>query len=365
MQLSERKKKILKAVVDEYINTAEPVGSKAIAANSGLGISSATIRNEMAELTSLGYLEQPHTSAGRIPSAKGYRLYVDELMHRHRLTVEEAEDINHALNVRLDELDRLLAESGRAISQMTNYPTFVMAAHAARTVVQRFDFIFIDETSFIAVVMVDKNTIRNKLIRVAAPVDNAWLQKLSAVMNTNLAGLGREGMTPNVIAACEQAVDDSGGAVASVVAFALEVLGEADDSGAYFAGTSKLLEHPEFRDVDKAQKMLTVMSPESHALRSLTQPAENGMQIIIGPENLAEELRDTSVVVAKYDVGDNMQGIIGVVGPTRMDYAKITAKLGYFAETMTRLFNGEQRPVQQIAQSSLAKEAYILDGEEE
>ena len=194
MELSERKKQILRAVVENYIQTAEPVGSKAIVASAGLKVSSATIRNEMAELENLGYLEQPHTSAGRIPSPKGYRLYVNELMEEHRLTMQEAEKINEALNLKIREMDQVMSEAGKIISQLTKYPTFALTKGNSKVVIRRYDLLMVEENAFIAVVMTDNSVVKNKLIRMPDALSDTQLQLLSAVLNSSFVGLTREEM---------------------------------------------------------------------------------------------------------------------------------------------------------------------------
>ena len=162
MELTNRKKRILRAIVEIYIATAEPVGSKAVAQQAGLDISSATIRNEMADLTEMGYLEQPHTSAGRIPSPLGYRLYVNELMGEHRLTMQETQRINDALNVKMEELDRVIDRAGKVLSQISDYPVFTAAAPKKRVTVKRYDLLMVEENAFIAVVMTDSSVVRRR-----------------------------------------------------------------------------------------------------------------------------------------------------------------------------------------------------------
>ena len=175
--ISERKKKILAAVVDEYVRTAEPVGSKSIAANAGLGCSSATIRNELAELVSLGYLEQPHTSAGRVPTPMGYRMYVNELMEKQRLSLEETEDINRRMNQKLRELDDTISDVSRLASQLTDYPALALTTRTAVTI-KRFDIIYVDANTFIIVVMLSDNKVKNKLVKLPVSVDQKLVQRL-------------------------------------------------------------------------------------------------------------------------------------------------------------------------------------------
>ena len=341
MDLSGRKKKILAAVVEEYIRTAEPVGSKTVAQTADLGCSSATIRNELAELASMGYLEQPHTSAGRVPTPQGYRMYVNELMHRQKLSLEETEEINRSLNEKLRELDHLVSNVGALASSLTNYPAMAIAAPPPATI-KRFDLIYIDANTFIIVAMMSNNTVKNKLVRLPVSVGQDMIQRLSSVFNANFTDVTEERITPILIRSTERAVDDTMGLTGVIASFALEILSESQEAKTCVTGTNRLLSQPEFQDPAKAHELMSFMveNPEN-----LPVPAEGShMQILIGPENVNEALKDTSVVMASYDIGDNMRGVIGVVGPTRMDYAKVTARLSYFADSLTRMFGKGELP---------------------
>ena len=210
MEISQRKKKILAAVVDEYIRTAEPVGSKTIAQIAGLGCSSATIRNELSELTALGYLEQPHTSAGRIPSPQGYRFYVNELMERQRVSVEEAEAINARLSEKMEQLDKLMSDAGKLAGQLTGYPALTLSAPRAATI-RRFDLLYIDANTFIIVVLLGDNTVKNKLVHLPFSVEQGQIQKLSALFNAGFTNIPEESVTPVLISATERAARDTMG----------------------------------------------------------------------------------------------------------------------------------------------------------
>jgi heat-inducible transcriptional repressor len=340
MDIGERKKRILRAVIDQYIQTAEPVGSKAIAAAIGMNISPATIRNEMADLESLGLLEQPHTSAGRIPTALGYRIYVNELMDEHRLSTQETEIINRALQSRIQQLDKLLSDAGRLTSQLTSYPAYALAASVTVITISRFDLIYIDTGDFIIVVLLSNKTVKNKLVHLPFPVERALLNKLQALFNASFTNITEDKITPVLLTATERASGDVIGLTAIIAAFAIEILSETKTRETHITGASNLLEYPEYRDVDKAQRLLRYLSDENELAR-LPVPEDNGgMKITIGPENLAEELRDSSVIVARYDAGDSMEGLIGVVGPTRMDYSKVAARLAYIARGLSWLFSG-------------------------
>ena len=223
MELSERKKQILRAVVENYIQTAEPVGSKAIVASAGLKVSSATIRNEMAELENMGLLEQPHTSAGRIPSPKGYRLYVNELMEEHRLSMQEAEKINEALNMKIREMDQVMTEAGKIISQLTKYPTFALTKGTKKAVITRYDLLMVEDNAFIAVLMTDTQAVKNKYFRVPAPVSQTQLQLLGTLLNTSFTGLTLEELGPALMRVGSHAAGEAYGLINLVVSFAMEI----------------------------------------------------------------------------------------------------------------------------------------------
>ncbi len=344
LELSDRKKQILRAVVENYIETAEPVGSKVISQSPGLHVSSATIRNEMAELEDMGFLEQPHTSAGRIPSHKGYRMYVNELMQRYKLTIEETEEINRGLKLRMQQLDRLLSDAGRLTALLTSYPAYALATASAQITISRFDLIYIDQNTFIIVAMLSNNVVKNKLVHIPTKVEAEFLVKLATVFNANFTNIREDDITYQLINITERAVGDACGIVSIIAAFAIETLNDAKTSETYITGASHLLEHPEFQDVGKAQKLLNYLSDERGLLKLPVPDNGKNVKITIGSENLADELKDSSVIVARYDAGDDMQGLIGIVGPTRMDYSKIAARLSYIARGLGGLLSGGQLP---------------------
>ena len=344
MGISERKKKILAAVVDEYIRTAEPVGSKAIAASAGLGCSSATIRNELAELVSLGYLEQPHTSAGRVPTPMGYRMYVNELMQKQKLSLEETEDINRRMNQKLRELDDTISEVSRLASQLTDYPALALTTRTAVTI-RRFDIIYVDANTFIIVGLLSDNTVKNKLEHLPVSVDQKLVQRLSSLFNAGFTNITADAVTPLLINSTERAADDTMGVTSVIAAFTIEVLSEAEAPSAYVSGENRLLNQPEFRDPDKAHRLMGYLSGGGYVLPPDGELDEaGGIRVLIGPENVAEELKDSSVVIATYDAGDNTKGMIGVIGPTRMDYSTVAAKLSILAAGLSKRLGGGVAP---------------------
>ena len=343
--ISERKKKILAAVVDEYIRTAEPVGSKTIAAHADLGCSSATIRNELAELVNMGYLEQPHTSAGRVPTPTGYRMYVNELMEKQKLSLEESEEINRRLNQRLHELGDTISDVGRLASQLTDYPALTLTTRAASTA-KRFDLIYVDANTFIIVIMLSDNSVKTKLVHLPVSVDQTMVHRLAALFNSGFTGIPEDQISPLLIHSTERAADDTMGLTSVIAAFTIEVLSQAKTPSAFVTGENRLLSQPEFRDPDKAHRLMSYLSAGGGAI---LPPGESfggtdEVRVLIGPENVAEELKDSSVVIASYDAGDNMRGLIGVVGPTRMDYGAVAAKLSFLAAGLSRRLGGGEAP---------------------
>ena len=338
MELSERKKRILRTIVESYIATAEPIGSKAIAEKAGLTCSSATIRNEMAELERIGLLEQPHTSSGRIPSPAGYRFYVNELMVEHTLSMQETQAINERLQLKMAELDRVIDQAGRVVSQLTNYPSFALTDRRQQATISRYDLLMLDQNSFIVVVMTNLNVVKNKLVRLPTDVNEPQLQLLNTLLNTSFVGKTADQLSPELMRMAEKAAGSAYGLISLVVSFAMEVLEDTGRSTVHTAGANRILEHTEYQDVDKAHELLSYLDRDSELAQLPSIMGDNGTTILIGPENISSALKDTSVVMASYDIGDGMRGVIGVVGPTRMDYAKVTARLSYFAESLSKMF---------------------------
>ena len=345
MELTDRKKQILKVVVEDYVRTTEPVGSKAIAAEMG-GVSSATIRNELSDLTELGYLEQPHTSAGRVPSPKGYRLYVNELMERQRLSIAETERINQSLQMRMEELDRVISQAGRAVSSLMNYPAYVAATGKKQMTARRFELLPVDEHSCIVVMMMGDNRVKSQLLRMQLKVDTEQMPTLVNLLNSNFTGISADEMNRRLMDVSEQVTPQMFLLLSQTIAYAADVLEEAGQKEVFIVGTSQLLKLPEFRDADKAHQLMSFLSDSKE---NLPVPDEGPMKILIGPENVSEALQDTSVVVASYDIGNDMRGLIGVVGPTRMDYGTVAARLSGFAEGLTRLFGKQELPPKEDA----------------
>ena len=344
MELTERKKKVLRSVVDLYIRTAEPVGSKVITELPDMQYSSATIRSEMADLTAMGYLEQPHTSAGRIPSAAGYRLYVDELMAEYRLSMDETKSINTAIEEKMQQVDKMMEKVAKLVSQATDLPAISMASRFGGVTVSRFDLILAGHGSFILVLMLSNDEVVNKLIKLPVSIEESDLKLLAALLNATMTELPVEEFNQSLLERVMRSAGNGANLVPVIVEFAVNTLNRQGSTNMAVAGQMRLLGQPEYRDVDKAQRVMTGLDEDALSNLPAVMQNSNGTQILVGAENVAQELKDTSVVVTKFDIGEGMQGMIGVVGPTRIDYAKVTARLSYFAESLSKMFGKPEHP---------------------
>ena len=344
MELSERKKKVLRSVVDLYIRTAEPVGSKAITELPDMNYSSATIRNEMAELTNLGYLEQPHTSAGRVPSAAGYRLYVDELMLDYRLSVDETKSITSAIEEKMNRVDKMMEKVAKLVSQATNLPAISAASRQGGAAVLKFNLLHSGTGSFILVLTLTGDKVVTKLIKLTVQVSETDLNLLTALLNATMTELPLEEFTAELMDKVMRSAGAAASLVPVIVDFTVEALKNHGSTNMAVAGQAKLLGLPEYRDVDKAQRVLASIDEDALSNLPAVMEGANGTKVLVGPENVADELKDTSVVMTKFDIGDGLQGMIGVVGPTRMDYAKVTARLSCFAENLSKMFAKPETP---------------------
>jgi heat-inducible transcriptional repressor len=333
MELSERKKQILKAIIGDYIRTAEPVGSKTLAARPELKFSSATIRNEMSELEEMGFLEKPHTSAGRIPSPAGYRLYVDELMGACE-PPEGDEDALNQMRGKVRELDRLVQEAGRLVSTLTNYASVAVTPYMNRTMLKQFEIISVDRSTFVIVVVTDTGLVKNKLVHTAAEVSKEESELLTYVLNQTLTGLSLDQITAERFDVVRRAAGLTA-LLAPVAEYLAELIEELGSQKVYLEGANKLLRFPEYRDTQKAQALLDYITDDRHLIP--VQRNADGIQFFIGPENGENPLSDASMIYAKYDIGTLGQGMIGIVGPTRMDYRNLSARLSRFAKGLNKL----------------------------
>ncbi|MBR6740083.1 MAG: heat-inducible transcription repressor HrcA [Clostridia bacterium] len=333
---NDRQKLILKALIDMYIDTAEPVGSKALAERLGLGLSSATLRNEMAALIEEGYLEQPHTSAGRIPTHKGYRLYVNELMNAYSLTREDVSELNSALKLRISEYDRKLAEVGQILSELTRYASVTMTPKLASVeALRRIEIVPCDPTSCVVILVTGVGTVKNKLCRFFEPMPTAGLSELVAALNAELSGIEPRNVTFMQVRRLEAvAGEDFRELLAAVLEFLKEIAVDADELEVSLSGAGRLLAYPEYRDIDRARELLEFLGA-SHGSELLSNRGDSPIVIQIGDENTLPQLKGSSLVLASCKMHGGNTGYVGIVGPTRMDYSRIAARLSFFAKGLS------------------------------
>lgn len=329
MILNERKIKILEAIINDYIETAEPIGSRTIAKKYDLGISSATIRNEMSDLEELGLIVQPHTSSGRVPSSKGYRLYVDRLMNYREISKEQSDFLQNVISENINQIDYLMRQTAKALSLMTNYTTVVSEPKTKKTYVKHIQLVPLDERSIVAVVVTDNKVIKNQVIHLNSVPDVDELNKISSVVNDIIKKYSAEQIKTEMQGdLCDDSVVYND-IIKAVFEAVFEVIQEEEDIAFYTSGVNNILDFPEFSDIAKAKGIFKALEEKQTLIDLLDKSKENSdsqIQILIGDENNTELLKDCSIIKTKYNVG-NAVGTIGIIGPTRMDYAQTVAVL--------------------------------------
>lgn len=333
--MDRRKMRILQAVTDDYILTAEPVGSRTLARKYKLGVSPATIRNEMADLEESGYLEQPHTSAGRIPSDKGYRFYVDTLMRPMRLTEAERELIRAELLARRRAIEEMIHHTARMLALWTRYTSLVLAPRLSEAAFRHIEFVPLDSHHVLVVLVTGPGMVQDRIVAMTEPVDQDELRQLAHFLNQRLRGVRLRDVGRTLLDELQDEIRD-----ARLYAEAVELLSRGLEGGGseavYLDGAVNILEQPEFRDVARARTVLSLMGDQETLIGVLTDlAAGEGVTVTIGRENRREELRECSVVTATYSVGGEVVGAIGVVGPTRMEYSKVLAVVECIAATLS------------------------------
>lgn len=341
MQLDERKTKILQAIIRNYLETGEPVGSRTISKYTDLNLSSATIRNEMADLEELGYILQPHTSAGRIPSDKGYRFYVDTMMEEKEREVVEMKEM---LLERQDKVESLLKQVVKVLAQNTNYATMISAPQLHHNKVKFIQLSRVDEGQILAVIVVEGNVIKNNILPVAQELTDETLLKLNILLNTHLNGLSIEEINLGMIAAMKQQAGIHSDIVSEVIDAVAEAIKADEDLQIYTSGANNIFRYPELADQKKASELISTFE-EKNLLGGLVQEtladeSSTGIQVYIGSETPVSSMKDCSVVTATYELGEGMRGTIGIIGPKRMDYDKVIGTLKALQNQLDDLYKG-------------------------
>ena len=330
-ELSPRKKAILKAIVDAYIENGDPVGSKALTQNNQFVLSSATIRNEMAELESLGYLEQPHTSAGRIPTELGYRFYVDSLMQDYALSAGELAELNAMLKAKSAELDKLIQNAGKVMANLTNYTAIAVKQSPGKNTVTRFSLTPIDEHNFLLVMVCGARSAKTRFVKTDLAVNEEVLKLLEQVLNNFVAGKDLSTLTIPYLMQMENCLGNYAGLVSPIIKFVYEAIDKEEERDLRIDGVDKLLEYPEFLDQGKLKDMLG-MFDRKEELFELFDDEGDDVTICIGREKGVEAMAGSSLVFKKIVVGGKTVGAVGVIGPCRMDYSKVVSAIRYLSD---------------------------------
>ena len=341
MELQDRKMKILQAIIRNYLETGEPVGSRTISKYTDLKLSSATIRNEMADLEEMGLIMQPHTSAGRIPTDAGYRLYVDNMLGTERRQVDEMKTM---LVEKQDRLENLLQQVARLLAANTNYASMISSPMMSRNKIKFIQLSQVDDDNILAVIVLEGNLIRNRVIPVEGPLGAEQMLKLNMLLNTNLCGLPIEEITLGLIESIKRDAGIHTEIVSDVFDAAAEIVRKEEDLKIYTSGANNIFRYPELADHRKASEIISDFE-EKQALTSIVQESladsgssENGIQVYIGNEMPVASMRDCSVVTATYDLGDGMKGTVGIIGPRRMDYERVVDVLRHIMQQLDDLY---------------------------
>lgn len=343
LELDERKRKILFAIIRNYLETGEPVGSRTISKDTDLNLSSATIRNEMADLEELGYILQPHTSAGRIPSDQGYRLYVDSLMLEKDREVQEMKEM---LLEREDKMEHLLKRVAKMLATNTNYASMITAPRSTYNRVKFIQLSRVDEHQLVAVIVVEGNVIKNNMLHVKEQLDDETLLKLNMLLNTYLNGLSIEDINLNMITKMKQQAGIHSDIVSDVIDAVAASIQEEDDLEIYTSGTNNIFRYPELSEQTKASEIINAFEEkrllENLIAEDLETEESNGIKIYIGEETPIQSMKDCSVVTATYELEEGMKGTIGIVGPKRMDYEKVVDTLKNLMNQLDGLYNRKE-----------------------
>lgn len=341
-QLGERKVKILDAIIRNYLATGEPVGSRTISKYTDLNLSSATIRNEMSDLEELGYIVQPHTSAGRIPSDKGYRFYVDHLMEEKDREVKEMKDF---VIEKTEKMDQVLKQVAKMLANNTNYATLVSAPTYSANKIKFIQLSNVDESHILAVIVLNSNIVKNQMIEVEEQFDNETILKLNILLNTALNGLSLQEINLGTIAKLKEQAGIHSTIVGDVLDALAQTLSENEDLQIYTSGATNILKYPELSDAESATNLLSTFEEKDELLNLVTESLSddqnekgNGIQVYIGNEAPVQTMKDCSIVTATYDLGEGVKGTIGIVGPKRMDYENVVDNLKNLKSQLDGIF---------------------------
>ena len=344
MELDERKTKILNAIIQTYLDPGEPVGSRTISKFTDLKLSSATIRNEMSDLEEMGYIFQPHTSAGRIPTDKGYRFYVDNLM---AAKTEEVVRENEMMVQKVDKLEQILKQVVRLLASNTNYASMITAPQNRKNKLKFIQLSSVDEKQLLAVMMLEGNIVKHKLLNLDEPVEREEIVKLNLLFNTYLQGLSLQEINMELLQNMKRQAAEHRQVVSDLIDTIVEAIQEEDDTEIYTSGTTNLLKYPELGDREQTGQLLYALEEKQGLSELIAKTAQDeegkqGIQVYIGSESPVQSMKDCSIVTATYELEEGVQGTIGIIGPKRMDYRKVVSNLETVMSQLDAIFKKDK-----------------------
>ena len=340
--LSERKKMILRAIIDAHIDRGEPVGSKFLTRNNNIAYSSATIRNEMAELEEMGYLEQPHTSAGRVPSELGYRFYVDSLMERYRLTRDELDQLDALKTSKEAELDRIIEQAGRLFSRITNYTAITVKPRPNQVVITNFNTVYVDSRSFVLVMLSNTGVAKTKLIRTSSDITPRVTERLTELLNSYLANRKAEELSYAAIVEIQRALFGFEELVEPIIKCIYDTVNEIDRGDVKVEQVNRLLDFPEYSDLSQLQGLIGMLEKKEDILDIISNSENDTTNILIGKENSVDIMSNSTLIFKTITANDKVVGAIGVIGPCRMEYSKVITTLDLLAESIRGMFDDKK-----------------------
>lgn len=334
--LTERQLLILQAIVDDYISSAEPVGSRSISKRENVTYSAATIRNEMADLEELGYIEKPHSSAGRIPSQKGYRYYVDHLLMPQRLTKQELHDIRAVFNSKMEELEHVIQQSAKILSKITSYISVALGPEMFEARLQHVQIIPLSERKAVLILVTDTGHVENHSISTPSGMTSSDLEKMMNILNERLKGVPLYQLRYKLYNEVADVLKVHVNHHHQMITMLNDVLKQEKTDKVYYGGKTNLLSQPEFRDIEKVRMLLNIFEEET-LVQQIFRSDTNGIHIKIGQENDIEAFENCSVITATYSIGGKNMGTIGIVGPTRMEYPRVIGILDFLSKDLTKV----------------------------
>ena len=340
--INDRKKMILRAIIDAHIDRGEPVGSKFLTQNNNIAYSSATIRNEMAELEEMGYLEQPHTSAGRVPSELGYRFYVDSLMERYRLTRDELDQLDALKTSKEAELDRIIEQAGRLFSRITNYTAITVKPRPNQVVITSFNTVYVDSRSFVLVMLSNTGVAKTKLIRTGSDITPRVTERLTELLNGYLANRKAEELSYAAIVEIQRSLFGFEELVEPIIKCIYDTVNEIDRGDVKVEQVNRLLDFPEYSDLSQLQGLIGMLEKKEDILDIISNSENDTTNIFIGKENSVDIMSNSTLIFKTITANDKVVGAIGVIGPCRMEYSKVITTLDLLAESIRGMFDDKK-----------------------